>query len=678
MSDETLLEVHADELKEQKKTPWVVAFGIIAFLFAAFQIYTAGAGPYIALVQRSVHVCFAMVVCTLAYRMKKSSAGPQPLAAYLLDLLEILASVAITVYMVMSVERLVLNIGFATPTATDTVLGYFMVVLVINATRKAIGWTFTGVAIVSLAYALVGPWMPGLLSHGGLFPNEIAATLLVNPLGIYGVITGTSANIIAIYVIFGAVMLSTGAAKGFLNIAMVMAGRLTGGGAQVAAVSSAMLGMVNGSAVANVATTGSFTIPMMKSRGYPPHFAGGVEAAASAGGQITPPIMGAGAFVMAEILGIPYITIAKMAAIPALLYYVAIMMIIYFEAKKRKLPPLNREDIPRLRTYRKELALLLIPVAVLAYLIVQRYTPRLAAFWAIVLNMGMFIAVMLPVGRACTGRRLVASVRESGSKILDGVIEGASTAATLGVLVAGAQIIVWVLGATGLALKLSQWVMGLGVKALLPYLLISMLICLVLGMGIPTVPSYIITAAVAAPLLEGFGIKPVVIHLFVFYFAIMSGLTPPVCAAAYAASVIAKANMFKTAFEAIKLAAVGFLVPFVFIYNPDLLGFGGPWRTLQALGTGALGTLLLSTAIAGYWNRPLNLLQRVLSGLGGVMAIIPGNRTDLVGLVMAAFALFVLNRKRLPEPVVAGVPAVEGAMAPGEWRPPDREVGRDG
>lgn len=665
--DDALLEVSAEELKQEKNKLWALAFGVAAFCFAVFQIYTAGAGPYIALVQRSVHVCFAIILCVMAHRMKMAKKKPQSPVLYLWDVLQILASIGITVYLAMSVERLVFNIGFANPSSLDRALGFVMVFIVLDSCRKAIGPVFLSVILASLAYTLLGGYAPGIFAHKGYSLAEVAGILLVNPLGIYGMITGTSANIIAIYVIFGSVMLRTGAAKGFLNLAMVAAGRFPGGGAQVAAVSSAMLGMVNGSAVANVATTGAFTIPMMKSRGYPAHFAGGVEAAASVGGQITPPVMGAGAFVMAEILGISYIDIAKMAAIPALLYYVAIMMNIYFVAKKRKLPALNKEDIPPLNTYMKELCLLLIPVAVLVYLIILRYTPRLAAFWAIVLNVGLFMAIMIPIGKGFNGQKLFAAVKGNSGKVVDGLVEGATTAATLGVLVAGAQIIVWALGATGLALKLSQWVMGVGVTTLFPYLVVTMVICLILGMGIPTVPSYIITVAVAAPLLQGFGLKPVAVHLFIFYFGVMSGLTPPVCGAAYAASVIAEANMFKTAFESLKLASVGFLVPYVFIYNPDLLGLGNPWATVQALATGVVGALFLSAGVSGYWNRPLNPLQRILAGAGGVLTIIPGTLTDIAGIVVAVLALFALNRKK-PAGVVPATEAVSnnGRKAHGE------------
>ncbi|HSC70056.1 MAG TPA: TRAP transporter large permease subunit, partial [Candidatus Methylomirabilis sp.] len=363
--DDILLDVRAEDLKQEKKKLWAVTFGVIAFLFTAFQLYTAGAGPYIALVQRAVHVCFAVVLCAMAYRMKMEKAGRQPPAAYLFDLVEIVATVAVTVYLLMNVERLVMQIGFARPNVTDTIFGYVMTFVVINASRKAIGWAFTWMALAFVAYSILGPWAPGLLAHRGYTPNEVAALLLVNPLGIYGAITGTSANIIAIYIIFGAIMLRTGAAKAFLNLALMLAGRLTGGAGQVAVVASAMMGMVNGSAVANAATVGAFTIPMMVKRGYPRPFAGGVESAASSGGQITPPVMGVGAFIMAEILGIPYLKIAQMAAIPAVLYYIGVGFVIYFEAKKRSLGRLSGSDIPSWRSYWKELVLLLVPVIAL-------------------------------------------------------------------------------------------------------------------------------------------------------------------------------------------------------------------------------------------------------------------------------------------------------------------------
>lgn len=649
--DDVLLDVRAEDLRQEKKKLWAVAFGVIAFLFTAFQLYTAGAGPYIALVQRAVHVCFAVVLCAMAYRMKMEKAGRQPLAAYLFDLVEIVATVAVTVYLVMNVERLVMQIGFARPNMTDTIFGYVMTFAVINASRKAIGWAFTWMALAFIAYSILGPWAPGLLAHRGYTPNEVAALLLVNPLGIYGAITGTSANIIAIYIIFGAIMLRTGAAKAFLNLALMLAGRLTGGAGQVAVVASAMMGMVNGSAVANAATVGAFTIPMMVKRGYPRAFAGGVESAASSGGQITPPVMGVGAFIMAEILGIPYLKIAQMAAIPAVLYYIGLGMVVYFEAKERNLGRLSGSDIPRWRTYWKELLLLLVPVIVLVYLIVMMFSPRYAGFWAVAINIVMFLGFTIPIGTGFSLEKAAGSIKNSGAQIVAGMVEGGGTVATIGVLVAGAQIMVGTLGITGLPLKLSQLITRSGVESLFPLLVAAMLIACILGGPLPTVPSYLITAAVVVPLFSKFGLAPVLIHLFIFYFACFSGLTPPVFGPVYATAAFAEAGLWETAWESVKCAFIGFLVPFVFVYNPEMLGMEGLGRAIEVLLISSLGTLLVASAIVGYWNRLLAWYERLILAAAGVMFIVPETESRITGSVIGLImiTMFWLRRRRARE-----------------------------
>ncbi len=648
--DDVLLDVRAEDLKQEKKKLWAVAFGVIAFLFTAFQLYTAGAGPYIAMVQRAVHVCFAVVLCAMAYRMKMERERPQPLAVYLLDLLEIVATIAVTVYIVMNVDRLVIKIGFARPSATDMALGYVMTFVVINASRKAIGWAFTWMAIAFIAYSILGPWAPGLLSHRGYSPNEVAALLLVNPLGIYGQITGTSANIIAIYIIFGAIMLRTGAAKAFLNLALMLAGRLTGGAGQVAVVASAMMGMVNGSAVANAATVGAFTIPMMVKRGYPRPFAGGVESAASSGGQITPPVMGVGAFIMAEILGIPYLKIAQMAAIPAALYYVGLGMVVYFEAKKRNLGRLSGSDIPNWRSYWKELLLLLVPVVVLVYLIVMMFSPRYAGFWAVAINIVMFLVFTIPIGTGISLEKTAGSIKNSGAQIVAGMVEGGGTVATIGVLVAGAQIMVGTLGITGLPLKLSQLITSFGIGSLFPLLVAAMAIACILGGPLPTVPSYLITAAVVVPLFSKFGLMPVLIHLFIFYFACFSGLTPPVFGPVYATAAFAEAGLWETAWESVKCAFIGFLVPFVFVYNPEMLGLEGLGRAIEVLLISSAGTLLAASAIVGYWNRPLAWYERLVMAAAGVMFIVPETETRIAGAAIGLLMIimFWLRGRRLP------------------------------
>ena len=659
VQDDVLLDVRADELWHERKKVWAASFGVIAFLFATFQIYTAGAGPYIALVQRAVHVCFAVILCAMGYRMKMEKEKPQPLGAYLFDLVEIVAAIAVTVHLLGSVERLVMKSGFSEPSTTDVVLGYIMTFLVLNASRKAIGWAFTWMALAFIAYTILGPWAPGLLSHRGYTPNEVAALLLVNPMGIYGQITGTSANIIAIYIIFGAIMLRTGAAKAFMNLALMVAGRLTGGAGQVAVVASAMMGMVNGSAVANAATVGAFTVPMMVKRGYPRAFAGGVEAAASSGGQITPPVMGVGAFIMAEILGIPYLQIALMAAIPAVLYYVGMMMVVRFEAKKRNLGRLSGGDIPRWRTYWRELLLLLVPVVILVYLIVMMFSPRYAGFWAVVINVAIFFALAIPIGRGFSVKAVAGNFKRSSSDIVAGMVEGGGTVATIGVLVAGAQIMVGTLGVTGLPLKLSQLVTSFGITSLFPLLIAAMIVGCVLGGPLPTVPTYLITAAVTIPLFTPLGLPPVLIHLFIFYFACFSGLTPPVFGPVYATAAFAEAGLWETAWESLKCAFIGFLVPFVFVYNPEMLGMEGLGRAFEVLVISSAGTLLVASAIVGYWNRSLAWYERLPMAAAGVMFIIPETETRIAGAAIGLLmiAVFSLQARRLSR--------VQEAKAPG-------------
>lgn len=621
----------------------VKAFAVIGVIFAIFQIYTAYVGPYIALIQRSVHVCFGLVVCILYYRMEREKVEIQPLWSYLMDLLEIILSIAITVYVCLSLKRLVFETGFASPTDTDIILGYIIILIMIDVCRKATGWVFTYTVIGFIAYGLLGQYIPGAMGHGGYTLSNFSAVLFVNPLGIYGSITGTSATVIAIFFLFGSVMLATGAAKGFLTLALYVAGRLTGGGAQVATISSAMFGMINGSAAANAATIGAFTIPMMKRRGYPPHFAAGVEAAASTGGQITPPVMGAGVFIMAEIIGVPYIQIAKMAALSAFLYYLGIMITIYIEAKKRNIPVLKKEDIPKIRTVWVELITLLVPVSVLVYLIVMRYTPRYAGFWGLVLSILVFLIFKIPVRKGKRKEKLVANLKGAGSLIWDSLVNGSGTVANCAVLVAGSQIIVCVMGTTGLGLKLANLSL-MGVNWMFPYLVLAMVVCLILGLGLPTVPSYILTLVIAAPVLEGFGIPKVSIHLFIFYYAVLSGISLPVAPVAYITSVLAEAEWIKTCNESIRIGIAGFLVPFIFIYHPGILLLQGFWMAVLGTIVGAIGLFFIAISMAGFFTIRLTWFQRFLALVAGVLAWNPQMKYTLIGTGIGIIALFLSRR----------------------------------
>jgi TRAP transporter 4TM/12TM fusion protein len=608
---------------------WHVAITVLALVLAGFHVYTAYAGPFYALAQRAFHVGLATALVFLVSRPRAHRTRRTLVA----DGLMALVALGITAYVIVHRFRILRELGYADPTSLDTALGYGMVVLLLVASWRVIGWEFAALTVAFLAYGMVGPWLPGVFEHQGFTLKTLIDTSFLNPMGMYGGLTAVSATVIATYVLFGSILLATGGASAFLNLALIAAGRVRGGAAQVAVISSGIMGMINGSAVANVATTGAMTIPMMKRQGYPAQFAGAVEAAAASGGQIMPPIMGAGAFVMAEILGIPYLKIAKMGAIPAVLYYAVIAATVYFEACKRGLRPVASREIPRLRDTGREILVLVIPLAALSYFLFMLYTPRYAGFWAIATCLTVYFGFRLlhdrdlPIGaRASDGVR----------RVVDGCRDGASTAAVIGVLVAGSQIMVAVMGLTGIGLKFSELIFSAAGGNVFLGFVIAAVISLILGTGLPTVPSYIITVAVVGPALEKMGVEPIVIHMFSFYYACMSGLTPPVAGTSFVAAGLAKANVWSTSWESCRLAMAGFLVPFLFAFHPQIFGIGSLVDIALAVVFGVFGCVLLAAALARHWIYPLVWWQQILLAAAGMLAMTPGLLTDLLGVGLAA------------------------------------------
>jgi TRAP transporter 4TM/12TM fusion protein len=628
---------------------WDAAITVLSLVLAGFHLYTAYAGPLYAIAQRSFHVGIAAALVFLFSR----PVTRRTRRALVADALVAVVALGITAYVIAHRFRILRELGYADPTALDSALGYVMVALILEASRRVIGWEFTALTLAFLVYGMVGPWLPGVFEHQGFALKTLVDTSFLNPMGMYGGLTSVSATVIAVYVLFGSILLATGGAAAFLNLALMVAGRVRGGAAQVAVISSGIMGMINGSAVANVATTGSVTIPMMKRQGYPPQFAGAVEAAASSGGQITPPIMGAGAFVMAEILGIPYLQIAKMAAIPALLFYAVIAATVYFEARKRGLQPVASPDIPRLRDVGREVIILTVPLIALSYFLFMLYTPRYAGFWAIATCLGVFLGFRLLLDRdAPLGRR----ARDGWGRVVEGCRDGAATAATIGVLVAGSQIMVAVMGLTGVGLKFSELIFSAAGGSLFFGFVIAAIISLVLGTGLPTVPSYIITVAVVGPALEKMGAQPIVVHMFSFYYACMSGLTPPVAGTSFVAAGLARANVWATSWESCRLAMAGFLVPFLFAFHPELFGVGSAVDIGLAVIFGVLGCFLMAAAFSRHWLHPLGWWQAGLLIAAGMLAMTPGLFTDLLGVALAAATLL------LPRFLRRGTAAPSGVL----------------
>lgn len=601
----------------RKSTPGMIVF-IACVGLALFHLYTAWTGPLVTLMHRAVHTTIVMALIFLLYPMTKKSSKEKPSS---LDWVFSVLSLATGAYIVFNYSELVNRAGL--PTGPDIAMGILIVLLVLEAGRRIAGNEIAILAIVFMAYAYLGPLLPGFISHRGYSVPDIAEYMYLTTEGIFGIAIGVSSTYIFLFVLFGAFLSKSGMGQFFNDLAMAIAGHGKGGPAKVAVVSSGLLGSINGSAVANVVTTGAFTIPLMKKIGYEPEFAGAVEATASCGGQILPPVMGATAFIMAEYLGLPYIEIVAVAVVPALLYYLGVITIIHLRASKNGLVGLPKEELPKVGQVMKERGHLLIPLIGLLYLLLKGYTPIYAAFYSIIMTI--------------LASALRKETRMSFKDIIDALEEGARTALGVAMACATVGLIIGVATLTGFGLKLAGAILFLGKGNLFATLVLTMIACIVLGMGLPSIPAYIITATMAAPALAKMGIPPLVSHMFVFYFGMLANLTPPVALAAFAGAGIAGGNTTKTGIQAVKIALAGFVVPYVFAFNNSLLLID---TTIMQAGlvivTATVGVFSLGVGVEGYLFRPTNVLVRLLFFVSAFALMVPGLETDFIGMVLFA------------------------------------------
>lgn len=607
---------------------------VIAVAGVAFHVWTAGAGPLPSFKQTSIHVLFGVLVCLLAVGGATGAKRPVGEVTRKLDNASIVLEAAIalvaTVYIWREFERLVYELGYARPTTTDIVIGTLMVLVVFDAARRAMGYAFAVIGAVVVVYMLYGNLLPGVLGHSGTDFSTMIANFFSSPLGIYGNITATSANQIAIFVIFGALLMGLGGGDGFLKLALIAAGRLRGGPGKVAVLSSALFGMVNGSAVANTASTGSITIPMMKRYGFQPRFAAAVEATSSTGGQWTPPIMGAAVFLMAQLLGMSYYTLALAAIIPAAIYYLSFWVTVHTEAGKRNLAGMDRADIPKLRSFVDELVILVPAVAALLALILMAYPVRMAGFAGTVVLLVSATLVQLVWKRR--------SPRDFARDIVRSCVAGAITVATIGVLVAGSQVVVAAVGTTGFALNVGSLIFSVATASVFIALVLAALINIVLGLALPTVPSYLIAIAITGPALIELGAEPLAVHMFALYFAVIGGLTPPIGATVFVASAIAGSDWLRTSLTAMRIAAIAMVIPFVFVLRPELLLDGHAWQILTTSLMAAIGAILLAVALARYSFKPLPLWESVALAVIALMLFYPSPALNIAGLALALIA----------------------------------------
>jgi TRAP transporter 4TM/12TM fusion protein len=516
------------------------------------------------------------------------------------------------------------------PLPIDVVVGLVFVTLLLTAAWRHIGPALVIMAVGFIAYVFVGSRLPGFLGHGGESFLTLVDQQMLTTQGVFGIPTLVSATFIFLFVVFGSVMSHGGLLRFFTDGALAVAGSTKGGAGKVAVISSGLFGTVNGSAMANAVTTGAFTIPLMIRAGYRREFAAGVEATASMGGQLIPPVMGAAAFIMAETLQMPYSSIALAAAIPGVLYFVAVGVMVHFEAARQGLPVLSRQQLPRFAAVLRRDFHLLGGPAVLVWFLVEGRSPMFAGFWALV------AAFALSWVRRDT--------RIGGAKVLAILADSAQAAMPVALACATVGIVVGVVSITGLGLKLATGIVGLAGGSLLLTLLLTMVAALVLGTGLPTSATYIITSIMAAPALEQLGVPKLVAHMFVFYFGILADLTPPTAISTYATSSIAGAEVWKTQWLGMTLSLSGFIIPFSFAYDPALLLMSGSaahiaLRTVMA----TLGIVMLGAGLIGYFHGPTRPIERAVLLAGSLLLILPGLWSDLAGI--ACFVIVLVSQR---------------------------------
>jgi len=591
----------------------------LGLALAGFQLYTAAHGVLSPLLQRSLHL-FGLTLLSLwlgGDSRREISACPS-----WREVPWIALAAGLGCFFLLSISpEQVLERGIAGPTTIEIWAGAALLVLILEATRRAVGLPIALVALAFILYGYLGPYLPWFLAHKGYDTGRLVSYLVWSTEGVFGIPLMVSASFVAVFILFGSLLNSLGAGRLFSDLALALTGRHTAGPAQAAVLGSALMGSISGSSVSNVVTTGTFTIPLMRRTGLEARFAGAVEAVASTGGQLMPPVMGAAAFVMAELLGVSYARVALAAALPALLYFLSLGLMLHFRARRLGLKPARLDELPRARKVLARGWHLLIPLAVLVHLlVVEQLSPMRAGFFSILALVFTASAAELLRGRPLPWRQ-----------VLEGLVAGMRVAAPVALACAAAGVVIGVVSLTGLGVRFTQLVVQLSGGVLWLAALLTMLACLVLGMGLPTTAAYIITAVLGAPALIKLGVAPLAAHMFILYFAIISFITPPVAISAYAAAGISGASPLGTGLTAFRLGLAGFLVPFLFIYSPELLLLGG-WGGLPLRLAGALlGVTALAAGLEGWLGRRLGWGGRLCLLLAAVALVWPGVWARLCG-----------------------------------------------
>lgn len=622
VTEEDLLRQYDSEFRTRDYlgTTAKIVTGILV-IWSLFQLYTSSFGVLEAIKMRAWHLGFLLILSFLIYPASKKSANKRKLPT-VWDMICILLTLISMGYLLLTYDTFARE-RFGIHIEMDYYMAALGMLVTFEASRRVVGNALTIICAVFLIYNFAGPMLPGAIGHVGFSFERVTDIMFWGSQGIFGIALGVSATYIFLFVLFGAFLKNSGFTDFINDVALSLAGWTAGGPAKVAVIGSGFMGMVNGSAVANVVTTGAVTIPLMKKTGYNPKFAGAVEAVASTGGQFAPPIMGAAGFIMAEFLGVPYRTIMLAAIIPALLYYVTIFMVVHFEAKKIGLTGIAKENIPNMVQVLKDRGHLIIPLAVLIALLSTGVTPLYAAVFALIATV---IASWLRKSTRMTPRI-----------IIDSLVEGSKGAIGVGMACAIVGVVVGTISLTSLGLTLGNNILSIAGENLFLAAFLTMFISIILGMGIPATAAYIIVATIAAPLLVKLGVPPLAAHMFAFFYAGLSNITPPVALAAYAAAGLSGASPNKVGIEAVRIGLTGFILPFFFLYNPVLL-FNGETvsASLLAMVTATIGVVCLAAGLQGWFLTKTNIIQRIGLLVTAFLMIDPGLITDITGIAILA------------------------------------------
>ncbi len=601
---------------------------IAAVLWSCFQIYVVFSGFMDPMILYPIHTVFGIAVGILARPLSMKNPILQGL-----DYVLVLLIGGVGLYTVANFERISTRIPFVNALEPmDYAVGIMLVLLLLEVCRRTVGYSLTFVAVVFIFYAFGGSYLPGLLGHRGISLEGFIDLQAFSSNGVYGLPLGVSAELVFYFILFGTFLEKSGGGALFSDLGVLLTGKYRGGAAKMSVISSSLYGSISGSAVANVVVTGMFTVPLMKKTGFRPVFAGAVEAVASTGGQIMPPIMGAAAFIMAQILGISYWKVAAAAVIPALLYYIALYAAIDFKAMQDGLTGIPKSERHDVRSGILKRIHLLFPLLLIIYYIISfTVTPVTAAARAI-----LAVIVVSFVRRATW---------MGPGKILDAMERAAREAVTVAIPCAVAGLIIGVVIHTGLGLKLTDILISFSGGILLPSLILVMLAVIILGMGMPTSAAYLIAAILLAPLLIKLGVNELAAHIFIFYFAVISMITPPVALASFTAAGIAESDLWETGLQAFKIAIPGFLIPFVLVYNPALVLQGSLWETVWGTFTTLIGVIALAASVIGFFIRRARPWERAMLLVGALLLIVPEIVTDFIGMAIVGGILAVQFRR---------------------------------